>query len=301
MAVPVGRIVYTQFLNAKAGIEADVTVTRLSETAWLVVTPAATRLADETWLRRHSGEWQVIITDVTAGEGVLAVMGPKARDLMHAVSPDDFSNAAHPFGQAREIEIGMGLARAHRVSYVGELGWEIYVSADMAGHVLEVLMQAGADHGLKLCGMHAMDSCRIEKGFRHFGHDITCEDHVLEAGLGFAVKTDKPDFIGRAAVLAKREAGLARRLVQFRLSDPEPMLYHNEPLLRDGEMVGYLSSGAYGHHLGAAIGMGYVPCPGESAAEVLASVYEIDVAGARVRAEASLRPMYDPKSERMRG
>jgi 4-methylaminobutanoate oxidase (formaldehyde-forming) len=301
MAVPVGRIVYTQFLNARGGIEADVTVTRLSETAYLVVTPAATRLADETWLRRHSGGRLVVITDVTAAEGVLAVMGPKARDLMRAVSPDDMSNEAHPFGRARQIEIGMGLARAHRVSYVGELGWEIYVSADMAGHVFEVLSEAGADHGLKLCGMHAMDSCRIEKAFRHFGHDITCEDHVLEAGLGFAVKTGKPEFIGRDAVLRKREAGLTRRLLQFRLTDPEPMLYHNEPLLRDGEIVGYLSSGAYGHHLGAAIGMGYVPCTGESADEVLASGYEIDVAGSRVRAEASLRPIYDPKSERMRG
>lgn len=301
MAVPVGRIVYTQFLNARGGIEADVTVTRLSERAYLVVTPAATRLADETWLRRHLGGRMVVITDVTAAEGVLAVMGPEARDLMRAVSPDDVSNEAHPFGWAREIEIGMGLARAHRVSYVGELGWEIYVSADMAGHVFDVLTEAGADHGLRLCGLHAMDSCRIEKAFRHFGHDITCEDHVLEAGLGFAVRTAKPDFIGREAVMEKREAGLERRMVQFRLTDPEPMLYHNEPLLRDGEIVGYLSSGAYGHHLGGAIGMGYVPCAGESAEQVLASSYEIDVAGTRVRAEASLRPMYDPKSERMRG
>lgn len=301
MAVPVGRIVYTQFLNARGGIEADVTVTRLSERAYLVITPAATRLADETWLRRHLGGRMVVITDVTAAEGVLAVMGPEARDLMRAVSPDDVSNEAHPFGWAREIEIGMGLARAHRVSYVGELGWEIYVSADMAGHVFDVLTEAGADHGLRLCGLHAMDSCRIEKAFRHFGHDITCEDHVLEAGLGFAVRTAKPDFIGREAVMEKREAGLERRMVQFRLTDPEPMLYHNEPLLRDGEIVGYLSSGAYGHHLGGAIGMGYVPCAGESAEQVLASSYEIDVAGTRVRAEASLRPMYDPKSERMRG
>jgi 4-methylaminobutanoate oxidase (formaldehyde-forming) len=300
MSVAPGRIVYTQFLNAKGGIEADVTVTRLSETAYLVVTPAATRLADETWLRRHVGERAVVITDVTAGEGVLAVMGPKARDLMRAVSPDDFSNDAHPFGHARQIEIGMGVARAHRVSYVGELGWEIYVSAEMCGHVFEVLHAAGADHGLKLCGMHAMDSCRIEKAFRHFGHDITCEDHVLEAGLGFAVAMGKADFIGRDAVLRKKEAGLERRLVQFRLTDPEPMLYHNEPLLRDGEIVGYLSSGAYGHHLGGAMGLGYVPCAGESAEQVLASGYEVDVAGVRVKAEASLRPMYDPGSERVK-
>ncbi|MGR3699901.1 MAG: GcvT family protein [Roseovarius sp.] len=300
MSVAPGRIVYTQFLNAKGGIEADVTVTRLSETAYLVVTPAATRLADETWLRRHVGERAVVITDVTAGEGVLAVMGPKARDLMRAISPDDFSNDAHPFGHARQIEIGMGVARAHRVSYVGELGWEIYVSAEMCGHVFEVLHAAGADHGLKLCGMHAMDSCRIEKAFRHFGHDITCEDHVLEAGLGFAVAMGKADFIGRDAVLRKKEAGLERRLVQFRLTDPEPMLYHNEPLLRDGEIVGYLSSGAYGHHLGGAMGLGYVPCAGESAEQVLASGYEVDVAGVRVKAEASLRPMYDPGSERVK-
>ena len=300
MSVPEGRIVYTQFLNDRGGIEADVTVTRLSETAFLVVTPAATRLADETWLRRHRGERAVVITDVTAAEGVLAVMGPKARDVLQALSPADFSNAVNPFGTAQEIEIGMGLARVHRVSYVGELGWEVYVSADMAAHVFETLVEAGAGHGLKLCGLHAMDSCRIEKAFRHFGHDITCEDHVLEAGLGFAVKTGKGDFIGRDAVLRRKEAGLARRMVQFRLTDPEPLLYHNEPILRDGEIVGYLSSGNYGHHLGGAIGMGYVPCDGESAAQVLASGYEIDVAGSRVPAEASLRPLHDPGATRMK-
>ena len=300
MSGPVGKITYTQFLNKAGGIEADVTVTRLAETAYLVVTPAATRLADETWLRRHVGDRNVVITDVTAGEGVLAVMGPHARAVMQAVSPQDFSNHANPFGTAQQIELGMGLARVHRVSYVGELGWEIYVSADMAAHAFESLWQAGLAQGMVLCGMHMMDGCRMEKGFRHFGHDITCEDHVLEAGLGFAVKTDKPNFIGRAAVLTKRQAGLETRLVQFKLTDPEPMVYHNEPILRDGEIVGYLSSGAYGHHLGAAIGLGYVPCKGETPAQVLASRYEIDVAGVKVRAEASLRPMYDPTSQRMK-
>lgn len=298
--VPVGKIVYTQFLNNRGGIEADVTVTRLSETAYLVVTPAATRLADETWMRRHVGDMRVVITDVTAGEGVLAVMGPNARKLLQAVSPADFSNEANPFGTAQDIELGMGLARVHRVTYVGELGWEVYVSADMAAHAFETLYEAGQDLGLKLCGMHMMDTCRIEKGFRHFGHDITCEDHVLEAGLGFAVKTDKPSFIGRDAVLRKKDEGLSNRLLQFKLTDSEPLLYHNEPIVRDGNIVGYLSSGAYGHHLGAAMGLGYVPCKGETAAEVLASTYEIDVAGTRVRAEASLRPMYDPKSERVK-
>ncbi|MEL7090779.1 MAG: FAD-dependent oxidoreductase [Pseudomonadota bacterium] len=296
--VPVGKIVYSQFLNNSGGIEADVTITRLSETAYLVVTPAATRLADQTWLQRHVGERRVVITDVTAGEGVLAIMGPNARKLMQRVSPNDFSNDTNPFGTAQEIELGMGLARVHRVTYVGELGWEVYVSADMAGHAFETLYEAGEDLGLSLCGMHMMDTCRIEKGFRHFGHDITCEDHVLEAGLGFAVKTDKPDFIGRDAVLRKKDEGLQSRLIQFRLNDPEPLLYHNEPILRDGEIVGYLSSGAYGHHLGGAMGLGYVPCPGETAQDVLGSSYEIDVAGTRVAAEASLRPMYDPKGDR---
>lgn len=298
--VPVGKIVYTQFLNTRGGIEADVTITRLSETAYLVVTPAATRLADQVRLHRHVGDYTVVITDVTAGEGVLAVMGPNSRALMEKASPNDFTNAVNPFGTAQDIEIGMGLARVHRVTYVGELGWEIYISADQAPHVFETLYEVGQDMDMKLCGMHMMDSCRIEKGFRHFGHDITCEDHVLEAGLGFAVKTDKPDFIGRAAVLNRKENGLNTRLLQFKLADSEPLLYHNEPILRDGEIVGYLSSGSYGHTLGAAIGMGYVPCKGEAAADVLASSYEIDVAGVRVKAEASLRPMYDPKSERVK-
>lgn len=194
----------------------------------------------------------------------------------------------------------MGLARVHRVTYVGELGWEVYVSADQAAHVFETLSEAGQDFDLKLCGMHMMDTCRIEKGFRHFGHDITSEDHVLEAGLGFAVKTTKPDFIGRQAVLDKKEAGMDTRMLQFKLKDPEPLLYHNEPVVRNGEIVGYLSSGAYGHHLGGAMGLGYVPCKGETAADVLASTYEIDVMGTRVLAEVSLKPMYDPASERVK-
>ena len=298
MSVPVGKIVYTQFLNTTAGIEADVTVTRLSETAYLVVTPAATRLADETWMRRHLGDMNVVLTDVTAAEGVLAIMGPNARKVLQSVSPNDFSNDTNPFGTAQEIVLGMGLARAHRVSYVGELGWELYISSDMAAHAFETLWEAGQSHGLKLCGMHMMDSCRIEKGFRHFGHDITAEDHVLEAGLGFAVSKTKADFIGRDAVNRKRDEGLQSRMVQFKLTDPEPLLYHNEPILRDGDIVGYLSSGNYGHALGSAIGLGYLPCPGETPAQLLASNFEIDVAGTKVKAEASLKPMYDPTGER---
>ena len=298
--VAAGRIVYTQMLNSRGGIECDLTVTRLAETAYLLVVPGATLQRDLAWLRRHLGDAFAVITDMTASESVLCIMGPKARDLMQAVSPDDFSNAAFPYASAREIEIGMGLARAHRVTYVGELGWELYVSADQTAHVFEALEEAGRDLGLKLCGLHTLDSCRIEKGFRHFGHDITDEDHVLEAGLGFAVKVDKGDFIGREAVLRKKETGLKRRMVQFRLKDPTPSLFHNEALVRDGKIVSIVTSGNYGHHLGGAIGMGYVPCEGESAEQVLASGYEIEIAGRRVAAEASLRPMYDPKAERVK-
>ena len=298
LSVDIGKIVYTQFLNSKGGIEADVTVTRLSETIYLIVTPAATRLADETWLRRNQKDYNVVITDITAAEGILALMGPNSRALLRSVSPNNFDNEVNPFGTAQVIEIGMGLARAHRVSYVGELGWELYVSSDQCGHIFETIIDAGSDHNLKLCGMHMMDSCRIEKAYRHFGHDITCEDHVLEAGLGFAVDTDKPDFIGKKAVIDKREVGLEKRLVQFQLTDPEPLLYHNEPIMRDSEIVGYISSGNYGHKLGGAIGMGYIPCEGESPEELLSSKFEIDVSGTICAAKASLKPLYDPLSKR---
>ena len=298
--VEIGKIVYSQFLNNAGGIEADVTITRLTESAYLVVTPAATRLADQIWLSRNIGDFNVVITDVTAGEGVLAIMGPSSRKLLQMVSPNSFDNDVNPFGTAQEIEIGMGLARVHRVTYVGELGWEVYVSSDQAGHIFDTLFDAGQDLDMKLCGMHMMDSLRIEKGFRHFGHDITCEDHVLEAGLGFAVKTSKPDFIGRDAVLRKKENGLDRRLLQFVLNDSEPLLYHNEPILRDGELVGHLTSGNYGHTIGAAIGLGYVPCKDETVSDILASNYEIDVAGSKIRADVGIKPIYDPKSERVK-
>ncbi|WP_298432541.1 FAD-dependent oxidoreductase [uncultured Jannaschia sp.] len=298
--VPPGRVVYTQMLNTRGGIEADVTVTRLAEDRFLMVTPAATRLRDESRLRRLSAGMEVTITDVTAGEAVMAVMGPRARDLLAAVVAEDMDDAAHPFGTAREVELGFGLARLHRLSYVGELGWEVYVSADMAVHAFETILEAGRDHGLTLAGLHAMDSLRLEKGFRHMGHDITPADHVIEAGLGFACRKTG-GYVGADAVDAIRGTGPSRRLLQFRLDDPEPLLFHAEPILRDGEVVGHTTSGAYGHSIDRAIGLGYVPCPGETAAEVLASTYEIEVAGLRVPATASLKPIFDPEGDRMRG
>ena len=298
---PVGTITYGQMLNEQGGIECDLTVTRINESAFLLVVPAATVQRDLAWLRRHLAHDTCVILDVTAAEAVFPLMGPQSRELMQEVSPNDFSNRAFPFGTAQNIELGMGFVRAHRLSYVGELGWEIYVSTDQAAHVFETLLEAGEKVGLKLAGLHAMDSCRIEKAFRHFGHDITDEDHVLEAGLGFAVNTSaKQAFMGRDAVLKKRAAGLKRRLMQFMLEDPEPMLFHNESLVRDGEIVGILTSASYGHMLGGAIGLGYVPCEGESTEGVLASRYEIEIAGCRVKAKASLAPMYDPKGRRLK-
>jgi 4-methylaminobutanoate oxidase (formaldehyde-forming) len=298
MDVAAGKIVYTMFLNENGGIEADLTVTRLSETAYLAVVPGATLQRSLAWMRAHVGDDFAVITDVTAAESVLCLMGPQARDVLAKVSPNDFTNAAHPFGMAKEIEIGMGLARAHRVTYVGELGWELYVSADQTAHVFETIMEAAPD--LKLCGLHTLDSCRIEKAYRHWGHDITDEDHVLEAGLGFTVSRKKPAFLGREAVLRREQQGLDRKMLQFRLADPEPLLFHNEAIVRDGRIVGPVTSGNYGHFLGGAIGLGYVPAKGQTDADILGSTYEIEVAGQRHAAIASLAPMHDPASERVR-
>ncbi len=298
--VPIGRIVYTQMLNEKGGIESDLTITRLSESSFLLVVPCATLQRDMAWLKKHQGAYSITIIDFSAAESVLCVMGPNSRKILEACSPNDFSNAFHPFGYWKNIEIGMGVARAHRVSYVGELGWEIYVSSDQAEHVFEAIQTAGENYKLRLCGMHALDSCRIEKAYRHFGHDITDEDHVLEAGLGFAVNIDKGRFIGREAVLEKQKVGLSKRLLQFCLIDPRPMMFHNEPIIRDGIVVGYITSANYGHFLGGAVGLGYVPCTGEEVEDVVRSSYEIEIGGERFEAKASARPMYDPGSVRIR-
>ncbi|MDF2765406.1 MAG: gcvT, partial [Rhodospirillales bacterium] len=248
VAVPPGRIVYTQWLNARGGIEADLTVTRLSETAFLVVTGAASAARDLAWLRRHMPEEaHCTVTDVTAGEAVIVVMGPNARKLLQPLTDTDLTKAAFPFSTAREIELGMGLARAHRVTYVGELGWELYVPSDMARLVFDTIVQAGPAHGLKLAGLHALNSLRIEKAYRHFGHDVTDEDHILDAGLGFAVKLDKKrgrfgDFIGREAVLRKKERGSTSRLLHFKLTDVEQIVYQNEPIWWGKRIVGQVRS-----------------------------------------------------------
>ena len=302
MRVSPDRIVYTQWLNERGGIEADLTVTRLSETSFMIVTAGAAARRDLTWAKRHlAGAADAFITDVTSAEAVLCVMGPNSRALLEGLSGADLSNAAHPFGTWREITIGYAQVRAARVTYVGELGWELYVATEFARGVFDALLEAGASFNLKLAGLHALDSCRIEKAYRHWGHDIGEEDTPIEAGLMFAVKLDKDDFIGRDALLRRRDGGATRRLLQFLLLDPDPLLYHDEPIWADGEMVGRTTSGAYGHTLGGAVALGYVSGDEQTIASLVAKAkFEIEVAGRRVPARASLAPLYDPKNLRVR-
>ncbi|MCB1435076.1 MAG: aminomethyltransferase family protein, partial [Alphaproteobacteria bacterium] len=215
--VPVGKVVYTQWLNERGGIEADVTITRQAEDAYLIVTVGASQTRDFSWLKRSiPADAHAIATDITSALPMMGLMGPKSRALLEAVSGSDFSNEAFPFGTSREIDLGYARVRASRLSYVGELGWELYMPAEFAGHVFEKIVEAGAGLGLTMGGFFAINSLRMEKGYRHWGHDIGEEDTPLQAGLGFAVAFDKPGgFIGRDALVRQRDAGPAeRRLVQ---------------------------------------------------------------------------------------
>ncbi len=297
-----GRVVYTPFLNAVGGIVSDATTARISETEFALAVPAAAARRDLAWIRRHIPDSaRCAAVDTTAAEAVLLVTGPQSREFLRPLLECDISAEAFPFAAARETGIAGAAGRAQRISFAGELGWELHIAADMARHVFDALMARAEEMPLVLGGMHALDSCRVEKGFRHAGHDISEEDHVLEAGLGFAVCLDKGKFIGREAVLRKRESGLLRRLAQFQLQDAEPMLHHCEPIWRDGKIAGYISGGNYGHALGAAAGLGYARCRAdESAAEMLESRYEIEIAGKKFAARASFRPLYDPSGARMK-
>jgi 4-methylaminobutanoate oxidase (formaldehyde-forming) len=300
--VPAGRIVYTQMLNRRGGIECDLTVTRLAGDAYLVITIAAAATHDADWIRRGIGDARVTLTDVTSAFTVLGVMGPRARDLLARLTGADLSSAAFPFGTAREIELGCATARAGRITYVGELGWELYVPAEFAMGVYEAVVAAGQDLGLRHAGYHAMDSLRLERGYRSWGHDIGGEDTPLQAGLGFAVAFKKDGFVGREALLRQRDRPLPRRLVMFTLEDPSPLLLGDEPIWRDGALVGRITSGAYGHTLGRSVGMGYVShADGVDAAYLRAGRWELEIATERFAATARLEPPYDPTSARVRG
>ena len=307
--VPDGRIVYTQWLNEHGGIEADLTITRLAEREFMVVTSAICQTRDLAWLKRQLAArdgLRCAVTDVTAGIAMLGIMGPKSRQLLESVSGADLSNAAHPFGRSREIEIGYARVRASRITYVGELGWELYLSAEHCLDVYERILEAGAAAGLAHAGYHAMAACRVEKGYRHWSHDIADEDTPLESGLGFTVAWDKPGgFIGREALDKQRSRGsLAKRLVQVQLVDDAPgapLLYHEEPIVRDGSIVGSIKSGAWGHRLQKSLGMGYVSCPDGVTRDWLQSGrWEVEVACRRFPARVQLEAWYDPKNERIK-
>ena len=304
MSVPVGKVVYTQWLNERGGIEADLTVTREALDRYLVVTAAATQTRDFSWLQRNiPADARATAIDVSSSMAVLGVMGPRSRELLSQLTEADMSPGAFPFGTSQIIDLGYARVRASRITYVGELGWELYIPTECAPGVFDALMQAAPSVGGRLAGYHALNSLRMEKGYRHWGHDISDEDTPLQSGLGFAVAMKKPGgFIGLEALQAQKEAGLTRRLVQFALDDATPLLYHNEPICRDGAIVGRISSGMFGHHLGKSLGMGYVECQtqGEAPEVILQGKYEIEVAGVRYSAQPSLAPLYDPSSARIK-
>ena len=304
VAVPVGKIVYTQWLNERGGIEADLTVTREAPDRFLIVTAAATQTRDFAWLQRHvPPDARAIAVDVSSGMAVLGVMGPRSRELLLRLTDADLSNAAFAFGTSRVIDLAYARVRASRITYVGELGWELYIPTEFAPAVFDALMHEGKGLGLRLAGYHALNSLRMEKSYRHWGHDISDEDSPVQSGLGFAVAWAKPGgFIGREALLAQKAQGVQRRLVQFALHDPLPLLYHNEPVWRDGVIAGRITSGMFGHTLGRSLGMGYVAREDgvADAPWVAAGSYEIEVAGERYAADAALAPWYDPASARIR-
>jgi heterotetrameric sarcosine oxidase gamma subunit len=304
--VEVGRIVYTQWLNERGGIEADLTITRLAETSFLVVTGAVPQTRDMAWIKRHADGLHVTAIDVTSGLPMVAVMGPKSRALLQKLTGEDLSNEGFPFATSREVEIGYARVRASRITYVGELGWELYIPAEFAGHVMETLLAAGEEFGLAPAGMHSMNNARMEKAYRHWGHDISDEDNPIESGLGFAVAWDKTGgFIGREALLPLRgKKDLQKRLVCIASKDDgetAPMMYHEEPVYRNGERVGSTTSGAWGHRVGKSLAIALVKNPEGVTAEWLASgKWEVEVAWKRYEADAQLQSFYDPKGERIK-
>ncbi len=314
--VPAGRAVYTQWCNERGGIEADLTVTRLGDDDFWVVTSAACQTRDWAWLRRHCRGRDVEIADVTDDWAVLGLMGPHSRDLLSRVTDAALDNESFGFGAAQHIDVatagGPLEVLAVRMSYVGELGWELYVPNAGAVAVYGALRDAAAAaDGLDLAhaGYHAMNTLRLECGYRHWGHDISDEDTPLEAGLGFAIAWDKQrDFMGRAALEAQRHEPRTRRLIQFRLEDPDLLAYHDEPIRRDGELVGRVTSAMWSYTEDRCLAMGYVTHPTAADPEpqavtkswLDAGLFDIEIAGRRIAASPSIRSFYDPTNQRVR-
>ena len=304
VAMPIGKVAYTQFLNKIGGVEADLTITRLADDRFLVVTAAFTTTHVIAWIRENiPDDAHCVITEISGAYAMLNVQGPHSRALLSEISNADYSTEAFPFGTMQPVEIGYQSAMAVRISYTGELGWELYIPTEMALPVYDTLIEAGAEHGLKHCGYHTLNTLRIEKAYREWSHDMGPRETLLEAGLGFTCAWDKPGgFIGREALIEQRQSNpLKRRLVQFLLDDPEPMLAHAEPILRGGVRVGYTTSAGYAHTLGACAAMGYVNHEDGVTADYIADgTYTLEQANRTYTAKASLTPMYDPNSERTR-
>ena len=305
VAVPVGRAVYTGMLNQRGGYEADVTVTRLAVDRYLLVTGSASVVRDRVWVERHIGaDEHVSVVDVSSSFAVFGVMGPRARDLLGRLTRADLSDPAFPFGTSREIDLGYSTVRATRITYVGELGWELYVPCEFAVGVYEALFEAGSDIPLTGAGYYAINSLRLDKGYRAFGSDLTPDHNPVEAGLRFTCKMGSDiDFIGRGAVERAMVDGPRRRLVSFRLEDPEPMPWGGELLLRGGEPSGQVTSAAWSETLGAGVGLAYLWRQDGGAVttdHVTTGRYELDVGGRLHEAHVGLRPPYDPTNERIR-
>lgn len=303
VAVPPGTLVYTAMLNDRGGIVSDLTVNRISEDCYMIVTSAGSVTRDYAWIKRHiPDDARVTLTDVSSSYAVLSVMGPRSRDLLSCLTDSDLSNRAFPFLASKEIYVGYAPVRASRITYVGELGWELYVPTEFAGNVYDSIVAEGSRFGLMHAGYHALDSLRLEKAYRSWGHDITSVDTPLEAGLAFAVAFDKDaEFIGKDALLRQRESGVERRLAIFTLQDPDPLLLGDEPIYRDGVIVGRTTSGNYGHALGRSVGMGYLENEeGATPGWIRSGSYEIEVAAERFAAGVRLSPPYDPGSERVK-
>ena len=304
-----GIVTYTQWLNADGRLEADLTVTKLADDRYLVVVTDTMVRHAETWMRRNLPDGaHAFVTDVTSAYGQLNVQGPQSRALLQSLTSADLSNAAFPFRTAREIDIGLARALCIRITYVGELGYELYIPAEQAAHVYERLVEAGVALGLRHAGLRALSSLRLEKGYRDYGHDIDNTDDPYEAGLGFAIDLDKRGgFIGREALLARKAGGpLRRRLSQVLVKDPAPLMFHGEVVHRDGVPVGYVRAASYGHTLGGAVGLAMIEPRGESLTPLderyfSSGTWEVDIAGRRYPAVVSVRPLYDPAMTRIRG
>lgn len=300
---PVGGLTYTQMLDERGGIQCDLTVARTGEREFYLVTGTGFATHDLDWIERNlpAGAHAEVI-DVTSASAVLTLMGPNSRAVLEAVTRADLSNEAFPFGTVQTIGVAGCPVRAMRITYMGELGWELHLPVEYAGAVYDRLMDAGQPHGLVNAGYRAIESCRLEKGYRAWGSDIGPDHTPLDAGLGWAVKlrTDI-DFLGREAIIAQREQGTRKLLTTFTV-DPSVVLLGRETIYRDGERVGWLTSGGYGYTIGTSIGMGYVRnAAGVSTDWVHSGSYELEVATERVPAQATLRALYDPTNTRVKG